>query len=142
MEHADITLLPQGLGGQILYCIASMCLGHACSQHICAGMRIICQLEHAGNMLLARVGFDLLRSETFQGLVKAHIQRKMNELRLPDFINSLEVCAGSPEPELRVDGVLGTSRWPRAAYQGGKCLHIQSKMNKLRLFEVIDYIGV
>ena len=42
-------------------------------------------------MLMARVAFDLLRSEAFQSLVTAHVQRKMNELRLPDFMNSIEV---------------------------------------------------
>ena len=42
-------------------------------------------------MLMARVGFDLLRSEAFQALATAHVQRKLNELRLPDFINSIEV---------------------------------------------------
>ena len=48
-------------------------------------------VEHAANMLMARVGFDILRSESFQGLATAHVQRKLNELRLPDFINSIEV---------------------------------------------------
>ena len=48
-------------------------------------------MEHAANMLMARVGFDLLRSEAFQALATAHVQRKLNELRLPDFINSIEV---------------------------------------------------
>lgn len=45
-------------------------------------------------MLLARVGFDLLRSPIFHGHVKGIIQKKLNELRVPDYIHSLEVGRG------------------------------------------------
>ena len=48
-------------------------------------------IEHAVNMLLARVAFDLLRSPRFKAQVVAHIQKKLDELKKPDYINALQV---------------------------------------------------
>ena len=42
-------------------------------------------------MLLARVAFDLLRSPKFKQQVVAHIQKKLDELKVPDYINALQV---------------------------------------------------
>ena len=48
-------------------------------------------VEAAVNMLLVRAGFDLLRSAAFKQRVHAHIQRKLDVLRIPEFIQSIEV---------------------------------------------------
>ena len=48
-------------------------------------------VEAAVNMLLARAGFDLLRSAAFKQRVHGHIQRKLDVLRVPEFIQSIEV---------------------------------------------------
>ena len=48
-------------------------------------------IEHAVNMLLARVAFDLLRSPKFKLQIIAHIQKKLDELKVPDYINALQV---------------------------------------------------
>ena len=48
-------------------------------------------IEHAINMLLARVAFDLLRSPKFKLQIIAHIQKKLDELKVPDYINALQV---------------------------------------------------
>ena len=52
-------------------------------------------IEHAVNMLLARVAFDLLRSPKFKQQVVAHIQKKLDELKVPDYINALQVQAST-----------------------------------------------
>ena len=48
-------------------------------------------VEAAVNMLLVRAGFDLLRSAAFKQRVHGHIQRKLDVLRVPEFIQSIEV---------------------------------------------------
>lgn len=48
-------------------------------------------VEAAVNMLLARAGFDLLRSAAFKQRVHAHIQKKLDVLRIPEYIQSIEV---------------------------------------------------
>ncbi len=48
-------------------------------------------VEAAANLLLARAGFDLLRSVDFKQRVAAHVQRKLGQLRVPEYIHSLEV---------------------------------------------------
>ena len=48
-------------------------------------------VEAAVNMLLARAGFDLLRSAAFKQRLHAHIQRKLDVLRVPEYIQSIEV---------------------------------------------------
>ena len=48
-------------------------------------------VEAAVNMLLARVGFDLLRSAAFKQRLHAHIQKKLDVLRIPEYIQSIEV---------------------------------------------------
>jgi hypothetical protein len=48
-------------------------------------------VEAGVNLLLARVAFDLLRSAAVKEQVHAHIQRKLNLLRVPEYISSLEV---------------------------------------------------
>lgn len=53
-------------------------------------------VEAAMNMLLARASFDLLRSAAFKQRVHSHIQRKLTQLHIPEFISSLEVCWPSP----------------------------------------------
>lgn len=50
-------------------------------------------VEAAANMLLARAGFDLLRSAAFKERVTAQIRRKLALQRVPDYITSLEVRA-------------------------------------------------
>ena len=47
-------------------------------------------------MLLARVAFDLLRSPKFKLQVIAHIQKKLDELKVPDYINALQVILVMP----------------------------------------------
>ena len=47
--------------------------------------------EAAANMLIARVGFDLLRSPTFQAAASAYVQKKLDQLRLPPYIGPLKV---------------------------------------------------
>jgi len=47
-------------------------------------------IDAAVNGLLARVGFDLLRSADFKEGVAAHVQRKINGLRTPDYLQSIE----------------------------------------------------
>ncbi len=42
-------------------------------------------------MLLARAGFDLLRSAAFKQRVHAQIQKKLDVLRIPEYIQSIEV---------------------------------------------------
>jgi len=51
-------------------------------------------IEHAINMLLARVAFDLMRSPKFKLQIIAHIQKKLDELKVPDYINALQVSHG------------------------------------------------
>ena len=48
-------------------------------------------VETAVNMLIARVGFDLLRSPTFQTAASAYVQKKLDQLRLPPYIGPLKV---------------------------------------------------
>ena len=50
-------------------------------------------IEAAVNMCLARVAFDLLRSAAFKQRMHAHIQRKLDVLRIPEYIQSIEVVA-------------------------------------------------
>ena len=80
-------------------------------------------------MLLARVGFDLLRSETFPGLIRAHIQRKLNELKLPDFIDSFEVswCPVFCHSNMRVAtrALLGLCATARALCSSPRCAYSQ-----------------
>ena len=42
-------------------------------------------------MLLARVAFDLLRSPRFKAYVMAYVQKKLDDLKVPDYINALQV---------------------------------------------------
>ena len=59
-------------------------------------------IEAAVNMCLARVAFDLLRSAAFKQRMHAHIQRKLDVLRIPEYIQSIEVAtllvASAPAP--------------------------------------------
>lgn len=66
-----------------------MCAGSWHSES--AGQPVSIPIEHAINMLLARVAFDLLRSPKFKQQVVAHIQKKLDELKVPDYINALQV---------------------------------------------------
>ena len=47
-------------------------------------------VEAAANMLIARVGFDLLRSPAFQTAASAYVQKKLDQLRLPPYIGPLK----------------------------------------------------
>jgi len=47
--------------------------------------------EAAANMLIARVGFDLLRSPAFQAAASAYVQKKLDQFRLPPYIGPLKV---------------------------------------------------
>lgn len=49
-------------------------------------------MEAAANMLITRVAFDLLRAPSFQDAAAAYIQRKLDQLRYPAYIDSLKVC--------------------------------------------------
>ena len=46
--------------------------------------------EAAANMLIARVGFDLLRSPAFQTAASAYVQKKLDQFRLPPYIGPLK----------------------------------------------------
>ena len=48
-------------------------------------------VEAGLNLFMARIGFDLLRSAAVKEHLQAHIQRKLNVLRIPEYISSLEV---------------------------------------------------
>ena len=48
-------------------------------------------VEHAINMLLARVGFDIMRSPAVKALLIARVHKKLNELRIPDYMHGIEV---------------------------------------------------
>ncbi len=48
-------------------------------------------VEHAINALLVRVGFDLLRNPVIKQKIQERIQSKINNLRVPDYIQSLTV---------------------------------------------------
>lgn len=50
-------------------------------------------IEHAVNMLMARVAFDLLRSPRFKQYVMTYVQKKLDDLKVPDYINALQVRA-------------------------------------------------
>lgn len=73
-------------------------------------------------MLLARGAFDLLRSEEFKAKIRAHVQKKMNELRLPDFIHSidcLDIDIGSSVPHISNLRALPTPDaviWPQVMF--------------------------
>lgn len=79
-------------------------LCHTGDQVVCAGAfhaeeaagPYTIAIEHAVNMLLARVAFDLLRSPKFKLQVIAHIQKKLDELKVPDYINALQVILVMP----------------------------------------------
>ena len=66
-----------------------MCAGSWHGESV--GPPVTIPIEHAINMLLARVAFDLLRSPKFKQQVVAHIQKKLDELKVPDYINALQV---------------------------------------------------
>lgn len=57
-------------------------------------------VEAGVNLLLARVGFDLLRSAAVKQHLQAHIQKKLNVLRVPEYISSLEVRRLTPCTDL------------------------------------------
>ncbi len=60
-------------------------------------------IDAAVNGLLARVGFDMLRSAAFKEGVAAHVQRKINGLRTPDYLQSIEARRERPAlPYVRV----------------------------------------
>ena len=48
-------------------------------------------VEAAANMLITRVAFDLLRAPSFRDAAAAYIQRKLDQLRYPAYIDSLKV---------------------------------------------------
>ncbi|KAK9817962.1 hypothetical protein WJX72_004986 [[Myrmecia] bisecta] len=80
-------------------------------------------VEHAINMLLARLAFDLLRSPDFRAEVKARIQKKVNELRMPDYVHNLEVESidlGHAVPAIRnLRGLPSPTAaiWPQAMFE-------------------------
>ncbi|DBA92750.1 TPA: hypothetical protein ACH3X1_002948 [Trebouxia sp. C0004] len=79
-------------------------------------------IEHAVNMLLARVAFDLLRSPKFKLQIIAHIQKKLDELKVPDYINALQVVdveLGSGVPHISNLQALASPSsviWPQALF--------------------------
>lgn len=48
-------------------------------------------IEDAINMLLVRGAFDILRSPAVNTMLKAHIHKKLNELRFPSWLHGIEV---------------------------------------------------
>ena len=52
-------------------------------------------VEDAINMLLARVGFDIMRSPAVKALLIARVHKKLNELRIPDYMHGIEVRRSS-----------------------------------------------
>ena len=50
-------------------------------------------VEHAINALLARVGFDLLRNPVIKQKIQEKIQAKVNNQRVPEYIQSLKVSS-------------------------------------------------
>ena len=69
-------------------------------------------VEAAANMLIARVGFDLLRSPAFQAAASAYVQKKLDQLRLPPYIGPLK--ARSSHSVLRLDRVSKPKYGPNA----------------------------
>jgi hypothetical protein len=55
-------------------------------------------IEDGVNMFIARTGFDLLRSPVFQTKVHAHIQKKLNDVRVPAFMDGMQVCSAPTTP--------------------------------------------
>ena len=53
-------------------------------------------IEYAINMLLVRGAFDVLRSPSVNAALKAHIHKKLNELRFPSWLHSIEVPYPTP----------------------------------------------
>lgn len=53
-------------------------------------------IEHFVNMLLGRVSFDVLRSPEVMAALKAHMHRKLNELRFPSYMHGIEVSHAPP----------------------------------------------
>ena len=67
----------------------SISLGSQAPEDTWAGARE--PVEAAANMLITRVAFDLLRAPSFQDAAAAYIQRKLDQLRYPAYIDSLKV---------------------------------------------------
>ena len=54
-------------------------------------------VEHAVNALLARVGFDLLRNPVIKQKIQEKIQAKVNNQRVPDYIQSIKVSSAQAQ---------------------------------------------
>ena len=78
-----------GIASAKMHCCC--CLAAEARQLEGSAQPVTIAVEHAINMLLARVAFDLLRSPKFKLQVIAHIQKKLDELKVPDYINALQV---------------------------------------------------
>eukprot|EP00803_Ostreobium_quekettii_P007298 evm.model.scf_3755.1 EVM.evm.TU.scf_3755.1 scf_3755:1221-5578(+) len=94
---------------------------------------------HGINMFLARWAFDLARSSTFKSVVMARIQKKLSELRRPNYVNSLSLVdleLGTNFPVFRNVRALPSPSsviWPQLLvdvyYEGGLELTIETTVD-------------
>ncbi|KAK9843022.1 hypothetical protein WJX74_005735 [Apatococcus lobatus] len=96
-------------------------------------------VEHAINALLARVGFDLLRNPVIKQKIQEKIQAKVNNQRVPEYIQSLQILdlhLGNNVPtisNLRAMPSPSTTIWPQALFhfdwQGEIEVVVECKVN-------------
>eukprot|EP00884_Botryococcus_braunii_P009237 jgi/Botrbrau1/18314/Bobra.0179s0042.2 len=96
-------------------------------------------IEEGVNLFIARIGFDLLRSPAFHEKVHAHIQKKLNDVRVPSFMDGMqvvEVDVGNNVPVLRNLRVVSDptrAMWPQFAcdfdYTGKVTVLIETKVD-------------
>ncbi|BDA46238.1 probable testis-expressed protein 2 [Coccomyxa sp. Obi] len=95
-------------------------------------------VEAGLNLFMARIGFDLLRSAVVKEHLQAHIQRKLNVLRIPEYISSLEVvdvdmgCTVPGISNLRALPSPSSNLWPQFLfdidYNGGLVVIVEAKL--------------
>ncbi|CAL8462381.1 g1914 [Coccomyxa elongata] len=95
-------------------------------------------VEAGLNLFMARIGFDLLRSAVVKDHLQAHIQRKLNVLRIPEYISSLEVvdvdmgCTVPGISNLRALPSPSSNLWPQFLfdidYNGGLVVIVEAKL--------------
>jgi hypothetical protein len=55
-------------------------------------------IEDGANMFITRFAFDLLRNPAFEAAAKAHVQKKLDQLRYPAYMQSLQVQSLHADP--------------------------------------------
>ncbi|GAB4822481.1 hypothetical protein N2152v2_009527 [Parachlorella kessleri] len=103
------------------------------------GMPPLVAADYAVNMLLTRWGFDLLRNPELQEMVKQRVQRRLDLLSKPDYVQCLEVVSvsmGSTVPTVRNFAALPTpddAIWPQLVfdlyYAGTFTLTLETKVD-------------